>query len=444
MIYLLHLKYGWNNIYLFRESTLNYRINTMIDLKMLERAIQSLYPSTVAPVNDFVALIFLIGNDFLPHFPSFERVHDGLNTLVAGYAVFLGQNPGKGLTTGSNIDWNNFGLFLKFISYNYTNILLEKWGKNDDAKIKFPSAVAEQCIIQASKIIGTQKQCVKEMDVDKFKGLWYKYIFSPKTGQGVIEPSQTDKDTLISNYLSGITWVYNYYRLGKKAIDVSWFYPYHYSPLFSDLGTYVLDSIESGKGTPWELTSTQFHSNFPTPLEQLVMVLPPLSILAVPEPIRTLYTEYSSIRDMLPSSFLVDPQGKMEKWEEIAILPFPIPIRVTRAILQLNLPEDYTKYFEPQKPLEITRNLGKAFRIAAMTTRGRGQEHRGRGQEHRGRGQEYRGRGRGRGQEHRGGFQKGKRIFQTSRPRGEQGTRRGSNIPLQSITGSVEYRNTFK
>lgn len=403
MIYLMHLRDGWENIYLFRENRRNYTIQAMIDLRLLERILQSLYPGVSSPLDDFVTLLFLNGNDFLPHFPVFERITDALNTLIGGYSQFLSQNPGKGITTGRSIDWNNFGQFLNYISVNYADILLKAWGLNEDAVIKFPSLVAERCIIQSQQVIGVKSKCVREFDVGKFSEVWYSFVFSPKTGQGYIDPTNEDKSEMTHSYLEGLAWVYNYYRYGASQINVGWYYPYHYAPIFSDIPKMILEKIKEGAIT-WETNPIHLYSNFVSPLAQIVMVLPPKSLMSVPQPIQTLYGESSPIFDLLPESFLVDAQGKMDEWQSIAILPIPQPNRVGNALSALNLPSEYMNMYALQDNLIINRNIQQVFRAVEPVGRGRGRG-RGRGtgltsvqvsQPERGRGV-YRARGRSRG-----------------------------------------------
>jgi len=437
MIYLMHLRNGWENIYLFRENKRNYSVQAMIDLRDLERIIQQLYPGAPAPVDDFVTLLFLNGNDFLPHFPTFERVPDALMTLIGGYTTFLQQNAGAGITTGSRIDWKNFGLFLQFIANNYGDTLLKAWGLNEDAVIKFPSLVAEKCIVQTQQVIGVESRCHREFDVSKFSEEWYKFVFSPKTGQGYIIPTEEDKREMIHSYLEGLAWVYGYYRNGVSGVNVSWYYPYHYSPIFADVPRFMLEQINEGRIT-WETNPIHLYANFVSPLEQIAMVLPPKSLASVPPLIQTLYSESSPIYDILPEGFLVDPQGKMEEWQSHAILPIPSPVRVERALIMLNLPSSQTQIYAPREDIILNRNIERSFRAVergrgGFQPRGRGVPPRGRGFQPRGRGYQPRG---------RGGYQpRGRGEYQ---PRGGRGpSREGQRGGATFSRSSTDFRRTF-
>lgn len=429
MIYLLRLRQGWDNIYLFRNNTLNYQAEVMIDLKLIATALRQIFPRVQDPVDDFVSMMFLVGNDFLPHFPSFERIFDAFNTLIGGYQEFIKQTQTTGITTGTGINWSEFGKFLEYIVTKYDSTLLKLWGENTDNQIKFPSAVAEKCITQSRQIIGTQTRCLRTLDVEMFKKEWYTYVFSPKTGKGVITPTEEDVQSLVKYYLEGLAWVHSYYMNGVSSVNVGWYYPNHYAPLLSDLHPY----INRSSTTTWETSPLLGFSDFLTPLEVIVTVMPPRSLSSVPAPLHPLYTQNSPIFDLLPLGFLVDNQGKMEEWESISILPFPNPSRVRLAVTQLNLPPQYLARFTPPvEPYVINRNIAQTFRVS-----------RGRGRGGRGEGASYRSRGRGggspRGRGESGSYRPRGRGS-PSRPRGRGAPPRGRGVPAETTSA---FRKTM-
>ena len=388
-------------------------IEAIVSLKQLQVILEKLFDGAAAPVDDFVTIIFLIGNDFLPHFPTFERVHDALNTLIGGYYEYIQQNKGKniGITTGSNINWPNFAAYLRYITEKYNDILLKLWGENRDAVIKFPSIIAENCV-QRITVIGAETTCERKLDVAKFNNLWYVYLFSSKLGSPVVQPTQDDIDRILGHYLEGVSWVYNYYRHGVAQVNVGWYYPYHYSPLFSDLHDY----ISRNPTAPWEIESIQERSQFVSPLVQLAMVIPPKSLSVTYQVLYPLYTEQSPIYDLYPDTFLVDNQGKMDDWQSIAILPIPQVERVILTVNLLGLGETFVSQFLPQDPIFYERNLIAGLAVSrGGSSRGRGGS-RGRGPP-RGRGGF---RGRGRGEPARG-------SFRGTPPRGRG---RGTGSPL--------------
>lgn len=387
MIYLMLLNDGWKNIYLFREDTKTgshqYRIKAMIDLNMLRTIIQKMYPGVEAPVDDFVVILFFNGNDFLPHFPVFERTLDTLNVLIGGYRDFLKENPGTGICSLSNIIWKNLILFLEYIVAKYNKFLLEKWALNKDHLVAVPSTIAEASLKSSTMISGKEVQTIQELDLEKFNRLWYQYIFSPKTGTGEVVPSESDIRKLNLKYAEGVAWVYTYYKFGVRQLNVEWYYPYHYAPLLSDLPNYMKAEVSP----VWEIEPIQIQNEYLSPLEQLMMIMPPASRTGVPAPIQILYSENSPIIDLLPVSFVYDAMGKMDERLGVAILPFPNPMRVIRAVQSLNLPESYLSVYQAHEPLVIERSLVQILKPRRVVYEGRGGPRRG--------GPTYEGRGRG-------------------------------------------------
>ncbi|WAQ88383.1 hypothetical protein PtA15_9A510 [Puccinia triticina] len=110
-------------------------------------------------------------------------------------------------------------------------------------------------------------------------------------------------------YVEGLQWILLYYYQGVASW--SWAYPYHYSPMISDL-----DKVASYK------FAFELDNPF-KPFEQLLGVLPGLSSSHVPVAFQDLMTSPTSpIFDLYPTQFETDLNGKRSDWQAIAKIPF--------------------------------------------------------------------------------------------------------------------------
>lgn len=114
---------------------------------------------------------------------------------------------------------------------------------------------------------------------------------------------------VVESYVQGLVWVLKYYHQGCGSW--TWFYPYLYSPLGSDLKNLSDISLDFTKGRPF------------TPLMQLLSVLPPQSGAFLPPPYKAIMTSPTSpMLQFYPKDFSVDVNGKKNSWESIVKIPF--------------------------------------------------------------------------------------------------------------------------
>lgn len=162
---------------------------------------------------------------------------------------------------------------------------------------------------------------------------WKSRYYSEKMQLNFEDPDQVGKLTYA--YTEGLQWVLHYYYDGVASW--SWFYPYHYSPMISDLDKVASYSFSFDLGEPFK------------PFEQLMGVLPELSSAHVPPAFRDLMSNSESpIIDLYPRDFETDLNGKKHDWEAIVKIPFIDQERLLKAM----------KLHEPRL-LEEERNRNK-------------------------------------------------------------------------------------
>jgi 5'-3' exonuclease len=126
------------------------------------------------------------------------------------------------------------------------------------------------------------------------------------------------KNNLSRCYVEALKWICGYYYRGVQSW--SWYYPFHYSPFLSDV--IVPDIVEPFyKGVPFR------------PFEQLMAVLPPKTISALPKVLHKIMLDTNSpIIDYFPSEFVIDLVGKRFAWLGEVLLPFIDDERLLKAM----------------------------------------------------------------------------------------------------------------
>ena len=138
MLSLNHLSYC-KNIYLYREAphfisnidnTLSSNEEYIIDMDMFRGELYKLMvdgfeinKSRDQCIKDYIFICFILGNDFLPHFPAMNIRHSGVDQLLQLYKMLYGNNE-KTLIKNNKICWKNLKTFIKHIGDNEEELLL--------------------------------------------------------------------------------------------------------------------------------------------------------------------------------------------------------------------------------------------------------------------------------------------------------------------------------
>jgi 5'-3' exonuclease len=227
-------------------------------------------------IKDYIFMCFLLGNDFLPHFPALNIRTTGIDVMLNVYRETIGKTD-TFLINGSTIQWSNFYKMIKHIADKEDELIIDEHKKRDKFAKRFGSVgnaaaldygrsrntmnafngrngknnfAAPKNEISQSKniedVLGADIQCMddllllpmKERSIEKyinpFERDWeyryYKALFD-------VEINDERKKQICVNYLEGLEWTFNYYI--KGCIDWRWCYNYHYAPLFKDLVKYI-------------------------------------------------------------------------------------------------------------------------------------------------------------------------------------------------------------
>jgi len=252
MLSLFHLSYC-QNIYIFRESptfakkllektnndTMQEDEPLFVNVSKLGNSIANdmrcSYPDTHR-MYDYVFMCFLLGNDFLPHFPSLNIRTSGIQILLDTYRMVIGNKKECFLLSKSNppkIQWKHVSIFIEELAkHEHSHICQEysvrkKWDYKP-VSLRPKKTTKERLDLFQNTPVLYRKE---EHYINPYQSDWEMRYY------GILFPEKTNAKDVILNYLEGLEWVYNYYLIGK--VDWEWKYKYHYPPLLKDLAPHV-------------------------------------------------------------------------------------------------------------------------------------------------------------------------------------------------------------
>ena len=427
-LFMLAMASPLDHIFLTRESARGER--GIVSIDVLKAGLTEDLNNKNA-ISDFIIMMFLLGNDFLPHQIFAE---DMPQTLRLFFDIY--RNLGVSFTNAEKTDLNEDGLakFFERIADQEHELLADVAMKD----YKYPSQAFQKSITT----IGSDRA----FDFDVFRTYWYGEEFAPRGPDNVItllekisgiEISYDIKDIneLAQNYRVGLHWVFKYYWNGQDTVNDMYQYRYYHAPLVQDLIEVFNDKLK----TTDYLASGPAQGSFGVP-EQLLAVLPPKSQKLIPTEFRPLMIrDDSPIVDLFPLNFLIVLSGVQREYQGYALLP-PIEMRrITEAVGLIKYDEETYKNKRNSvivHSAEIMRKrqeylvlkqkiptLPSEIRARQYQNRGAPERGRGRGRGSRGRGTEERVSSPSRGSSESRG--RGYRLASPQRGRGQPGTGRG-------------------
>lgn len=282
-------------------------------------------------INDFIAMIFFTGNDFLPHLPTIEILDGGVEHLFETYRMVVKQY-GPLTTNTQTLNMKSVQVFLGTLGLQQTEAIIQKRVKS----IEFPDRLIERyTTLQPSGEFTLQWDAYR------------KEYYATKMN------CHTEEDILIAcmKYLEGLQWVLTYYTKGTPHAHWRWFYPYDHAPFLTDIAQSVDTYYEWAKQT--KHTNKHNRPNYPyQPFLQLLSVLPPKSNSLLPSPLSGLMMA-PKLQSSYPNSFEIDMDGKKNEWEGVVKLP-PLDYAT--------LENEYEKAVKSVSDQDKRRNfIGKSF-----------------------------------------------------------------------------------
>lgn len=415
-------------------SLMREDITSIIDIDNLRSSLIE----DLGSIDDFVVMIFLLGNDFLPHLVALADLDESIETMMRTYKM-----NGSPLTKDKEIDWDGLSSYLKALA-GEEHRLLELESIRD---VKHPSRMMNLATERNEKI-SSKIQITSNFKPDIFRAAWYENAFQLKAKNNVFKKLLPEQNFGTSNnkivdlakmFLTGIAWVYRYYSSGKDFVNNDYLYTSHYGPLLSDMAL-VADMI----GKKFEIKKESYHFNPNAieinPVHQLLSVLPLKSKDLLPFEVAHLTKNDSIIADYFPEEEIIERDGMNTDWQGVILINFVDMDRIVHAVETTAVfTEERIKEFSPTYNIILKRDSSKDdktknFReFLSRESRGRGYQGKTQGRGYSQRSQGYQGK-----TQDRGYSQKSQGYSQKSQ--GYQGKTQGYSHRSQGYQGKTQGR----
>lgn len=253
--------------------------------------------------SDFVVMLYMVGNDFLPRFKFVSHVGDTMESMFE-----IHRKLKTTLTDIRGIRWNMMTEFLSHLRNVESINILDKMSNYHD--YKWPDNI----IHNHDLILDIENGYNREYVYNHFVDIYRKKTLLPndaiyKTILNIPDEKliESELNLMCDEFSNAFMWVLEYYR--GIDIDVRWSYKRFYTPLITDWYNYLNKNYKS-----LNLDKIKNKNVVVDPQTQLICVTPPHhSHLIFPE-YRDCIDKGGFLRHIAPIGFPVDRSGiKLEK-----------------------------------------------------------------------------------------------------------------------------------
>lgn len=183
-------------------------------------------------IYDYILICFILGNDFLPHFPAINIRTGGIDKLLNAYKATIG-NTEHNLTDGKQIFWKHFRKFVEFLAKQEESFMQAETKLRDKKEKSFFPVVTVEDKVKKFDALPTYERETEKF-INPYKTNWqyryYKALFK-------VNIDDERRKQISVNYLEGLEWTMKYYT--TSCSDWRWCYKYNYPPLLEDLYKYI-------------------------------------------------------------------------------------------------------------------------------------------------------------------------------------------------------------
>uniref|UniRef100_A0A182K9Y0 Uncharacterized protein n=1 Tax=Anopheles christyi TaxID=43041 RepID=A0A182K9Y0_9DIPT len=297
-------------------------------------------------IDDWILLVYLVGNDFIPHMPHLHINENALPTLYEAYMDVLPNMDGY-INEAGILNLPRLQMLMRRLAAfdremfldRYTDLkyLEGKCGKDNleafdvDTNEIIGSSEKDKdlmALIMSSEMLDSEGEDIAgpvtlgdiESDPELFEQEFQNYkrnYYMHK--MGYTDFTEEVRAEQAECYIRALQWTLHYYYRG--VVSWSWYYPHHYAPFISDVDNFAHLKLDYELATPF------------LPFQQLLSVLPAASKQHLPSAYHQLMTDpNSSVYDFYPINFTTDLNGKQQAWEAVVLIPFIDEKRLLKAM----------------------------------------------------------------------------------------------------------------
>jgi 5'-3' exonuclease len=274
------------HIFLLRESLEFNGLTTMdkslsiLDITAVHKCLTSVLQKDA--IEDYVFLVTLVGNDFLPALSYLKIKDQGIDLIIQSY---LQEKCNIVTEKGINV-------------HNLTKVICNLM--NNEGKH------LEDSQSRTENMHGSRQELKINFNSKTWRFDWYHHLFNGHSPELISQSCQ--------GYLEGLAWIYNYYF--KKIVDCQWYYKFCYSPTIYDLYNFmqhnhsIFESLDTSRN---QTIDASLH---------LLMVLPPQSKDLLDENIQCIMTDLKyGLCHLYPYRSKLQTYLKSAIWEHEVLLP---------------------------------------------------------------------------------------------------------------------------
>ena len=187
----------------------------------------------VAPQLDYIFMCFMLGNDFMPHFPALNIRTTGIASLMEAYRATIGADETIIQTTTPGeyaIHWPNYKKLVAHLAAQELTLIRKEHATRDRQARHMRDADRDDDVMHDVLMLPMTQRDV-ERDINPFQPGWENRYYASLCDMHA--PMDQEVTALCRNYLEGMEWTFRYYTRG--CVDWKWTYANHYPPLLADL-----------------------------------------------------------------------------------------------------------------------------------------------------------------------------------------------------------------